>query len=633
MREYTKKSERQSRILDSTPKASRQASIDAILQRYKERNIQRFDTAQCEEMDEGGLLLGKFEYNPITEHKTIQRKERPNDKGLPGNLKAGIENLSGYTVCQFVSRNVWSQQDGQDMFNEYTAILRANRGVLTPQQFADGLLASINPIFWYGRTAETDEQVEIMASANYLHEHKQNWQNELQQRQNNRFHVQRQPSWEKYQRAVAVQTVGEQIQQPWFLNPAYGYNIHNPENIAFRDATNHELNNPPQNDPQQIIGSTYDRDTNFPLGSNFARQQTKILNNASNYADCANYVGFVLRLFDGADMNAPHEVRLTINNVRQQHDGFDIEGTVIETPNFANGGFHVGAPIIIKKNWLGITIDGVVANYNPWCAQLVSRGYYNAVILAEDGLGIRYQIDHALGRNRGAAVGLDDATMATIRIRYNQNNNLSYKNSLGPERNKINIQELGWDISVAQYRRLGGDSIFTEAIHFYRDPTRYSNLIQPSAFVDVTNPNWYYDSQQHNPNRFVGGRSNSTLLYLKTASILFQQNHLNLDECLDVMAFVIADMVVSGEHSMSECMTSVVMAARYSPPWNGTALNLTAAQQTLHVWLHLINSGVKKNMYNKTRQSLIDTVAPMNQWDVKLIKVLTALGKQLYNNV
>ncbi len=633
MREYTKKTESQSHILDSNPKASRQAPIDVILQRYKGRNIQRFDTAQREEIDKNRGLLGKFKYNPITEHKTIQREERPNDTGLPDNRKAGIKNLSGYTVCQFVSRNVWSQQDGQDMFNEYTAILRANGGVLTPQQFADGLLASINPIFWYGRTPETDEQVEIMASANYLHEHKQNWQNELQQRQNNRFHAQRRPSWEKYQRAVADQTKGEQIQPPWFLNSTYGYKIRNPENIVFRDAANHELNNPLQNDPQQILGSTYDRDTNFSIGSSFARRQTKMLNNASNYADCANYVGFVLRLFDGVNMNAPHEMRLIMNNVRRQHGGFDIEGTVIETPNFGNGGFHVGAPLIIKKNVFGITIDGVVANYNPWCAQLVSRGYYNAVILAEDGLGIRYQIDPALGRNRGAAVGLDDATMATIRARYNQNDNLSYRNSLGPERNKINIEELGWKISVAQYRRLGGDAIFTEAYHLNRNPAQYSNLIQPSAFVNVTNPNWYYDSQQHNPNRFVGGRSNSTLLYLKTASILFQQNQLNLDECLDVMAFVIADMVVSGEHSMPECMTSVVMAARYSPPWNRTALNLAAAQQTLHVWLHLINSGVKQNMYNKTKQSLINLVAPMNQLDAKLIKVLTVLGKQLYNHV
>lgn len=42
MREYTKKPENQSRTLESDPKASRQAPIDMILQRYKERDIQRY---------------------------------------------------------------------------------------------------------------------------------------------------------------------------------------------------------------------------------------------------------------------------------------------------------------------------------------------------------------------------------------------------------------------------------------------------------------------------------------------------------------------------------------------------------------------------------------------------------------
>lgn len=109
MREYARKPERQSRTLDSNPKASRQAPIDVIFQRYKERNIQRYaedeeliqgklDSTQREKIDEDGLLLGKFEYNPITEQKPIQRKERPNNTGLPDNLKTGIENLSGYSM-------------------------------------------------------------------------------------------------------------------------------------------------------------------------------------------------------------------------------------------------------------------------------------------------------------------------------------------------------------------------------------------------------------------------------------------------------------------------------------------------------------------------------------------------------
>lgn len=109
MREYTKKPESQSRTLGSTPKASRQAPIDVILQRYKERNIQRyaedkeliqgkFETAQCEEIDEEELLQGKFDFAPSNEHESVQREEKPNNTGLPDNLKTGIENLSGYSM-------------------------------------------------------------------------------------------------------------------------------------------------------------------------------------------------------------------------------------------------------------------------------------------------------------------------------------------------------------------------------------------------------------------------------------------------------------------------------------------------------------------------------------------------------
>lgn len=82
MREYSKKPESQSRTLDSNPKASRQAPIDVILQRYKERNIQRYvedeeliqgkfsDTAQREVFDEDELLHGKFDAS-----SSVQREE------------------------------------------------------------------------------------------------------------------------------------------------------------------------------------------------------------------------------------------------------------------------------------------------------------------------------------------------------------------------------------------------------------------------------------------------------------------------------------------------------------------------------------------------------------------------------
>lgn len=109
MREYAKKPENQSSTLDSTPKTSRQAPIDVILQRYKERNIQRFaedekliqgkfETAQREEIDEDELLQGKFESVSSDIQKSIQREEIPNNTGLPNNLKEGVENLSGFSM-------------------------------------------------------------------------------------------------------------------------------------------------------------------------------------------------------------------------------------------------------------------------------------------------------------------------------------------------------------------------------------------------------------------------------------------------------------------------------------------------------------------------------------------------------
>lgn len=111
MKEYAKKPENQSHNLDSNPKASRQAPIDVILQRYKERNIQRytsaeeeeliqgkFDTAQRKELDEEEFLQGKFELTLNTGQELIQREEKPNNTGLPENLKTGVENLSGYSM-------------------------------------------------------------------------------------------------------------------------------------------------------------------------------------------------------------------------------------------------------------------------------------------------------------------------------------------------------------------------------------------------------------------------------------------------------------------------------------------------------------------------------------------------------
>ncbi|GHV23020.1 hypothetical protein FACS1894174_08410 [Bacteroidia bacterium] len=111
MKEYARKPESQSRILDSNPRASRQAPIDVILQQYKERNIQRyvseedddllqskFGTTQRKEIDEDKLLQGKFESISNIGQEPVQQKERPNNTGLPDNLKKDVENLSGYSM-------------------------------------------------------------------------------------------------------------------------------------------------------------------------------------------------------------------------------------------------------------------------------------------------------------------------------------------------------------------------------------------------------------------------------------------------------------------------------------------------------------------------------------------------------
>lgn len=146
MREYAKKPESQSRTLDSKPKASRQAPIDVILQRFKERNIQqyvegeeliqgkfsdivqreefdedellqgKFDIAQREKIEEDELLQGKFndtaQWEAIDEDEllqgkldaspAVQKEANPtvseNRTGMPDNLKNGIEALSGYSM-------------------------------------------------------------------------------------------------------------------------------------------------------------------------------------------------------------------------------------------------------------------------------------------------------------------------------------------------------------------------------------------------------------------------------------------------------------------------------------------------------------------------------------------------------
>lgn len=101
MKEYQKQPENVSSTIQSKTKAANQASVEQILQDYRGKPAQleelpkedkllqgKFEIAQREELDDDDeLLQGKFE--------TTQRQEAPNNTGLPDNLKAGVEQLSG----------------------------------------------------------------------------------------------------------------------------------------------------------------------------------------------------------------------------------------------------------------------------------------------------------------------------------------------------------------------------------------------------------------------------------------------------------------------------------------------------------------------------------------------------------
>ncbi len=97
MKDYTRTPESQSRTLDSNPKASRQAPVSDILQAYKNRTLGA-QPVQRVSADEEELLQGKFEPAPVSGQEPLQREEKPNNTGLPDNLKAGVENLSGYSM-------------------------------------------------------------------------------------------------------------------------------------------------------------------------------------------------------------------------------------------------------------------------------------------------------------------------------------------------------------------------------------------------------------------------------------------------------------------------------------------------------------------------------------------------------
>ncbi|MCC8094747.1 MAG: DUF4157 domain-containing protein [Tannerellaceae bacterium] len=90
MRTSTSKSLHQSHTLATRSKATRQAPVDTILQQYK-NSIQRY-AVEDEEPVQSKLESARQPQQPV------QREEKTNNTGLPDQLKAGIENLSGYSM-------------------------------------------------------------------------------------------------------------------------------------------------------------------------------------------------------------------------------------------------------------------------------------------------------------------------------------------------------------------------------------------------------------------------------------------------------------------------------------------------------------------------------------------------------
>lgn len=174
------------------------------------------------------------------------------------------------------------------------------------------------------------------------------------------------------------------------------------------------------------------------------------------------------------------------------------------------------------------------------------------------------------------------------------------------------------------YRRLGGDALFTEAAH--PEPAPYNANLPVPGSIDVNDPNWYYDVTNAMPDRFVGGRSSSATLYMSAATMLVHENHLSLDDAKDVLAFGVADMVVSGEHSMPECMTPVVLAAHSSQPWQETPLNLTKETPPLTAWMHLVSPETRNEMRTEARAALQQVLAQPAP-DPKVVTGLTMVVK------
>ncbi len=490
----------------------------------------------------------------------------------------------------------------------------------TPAERLAALERSHAPELAYGLHPGSDEAAEIAGAASYLQVMKRNWRAELASR--DAGNPPQRPGWEAFQREMdAFVPEVERAQPVWFLQ-ADGYRVtgtNQDELNAIAAARERAL----LDDPQQQLGITYQRDTMYAMLPDGAISRHTGTFDAGTTADtAAGWVDHVVRVHAEAD-----ELRMRVTAVADDGAGtLTMHGTVLEGP-VGNRGLPVGSTVELQKDQSTgeLTIGGQDAG--AWNASFETFGYHQGRTRVNEGVGMDVPgAGTPEARNRGPRLAVDDVLFERIRDLYTnvEDPERGYARTLGPTRTRLNFNEAGWDVNVPPYRRLGGDAMFTEAAH--PEPAPYDANLPVPGTVDVSDPHWYYDVTNAMPDRFVGGRSSSSTLYMTAATMLVHEDRLSLDEAKDLMAFAVADMVASGEHSMPECMTPVVLAASSSQPWQETPLNITKETPPLTAWMHLVSPDTRNEMRTEARAALEQVLASQAP-DPQVVKGLTMLVK------
>jgi Domain of unknown function (DUF4157) len=504
---------------------------------------------------------------------------------------------------------------------------------------ANILERSTAPVLRYGGAAQTDERVDVTGCASYLHKQNNDWAAELKARQGNLVtnalrrkttgpRQDQKMSWEVFQDGVNhIDPYPHNPPAPWFMGGG-GYQLNKWANQQEMtriglDRTQRLRSN--EVTAQEKLGGTYQHDVGAYANHNWAGESSNITQNSGNGSFTVNKVLILSR--------GGQKICFEINRILASvvHPYFTVEGKVLRGPDRLFN-YNTGEMIELAADGTGIFRKqgmGGWQNCGGVNAELVSQKYYQTRTVPTDYLGGPNASMGAQQRNRGPQLALNDARFETVHDRMNDANT-PLSTALGPWRgnNTWDGEQLGFNVKIAEYRRLGGDVVFQEANHNHPQP--YNADIAPSNEAEVTNANWYHERQRSMQGRFVGGRSNSTLGYMSTGTLLYHENLLTLNQAKAIMAFVIADMVVSGEHSLPECITTVIQAGAGMEPWKSTGIHQANNQQALYAWLKLVDRVSKTAMEEKTRQQLVNALRKTT-WNYDLLQVLTILDKVLFN--